>query len=268
MIYCVLKGGLGNQLFQFAAGLRLARLDTSRITLVLPQGFVNRLEHLFRPEILPTTVPFAFLKERFAGQEFDQLSDTAAGPFVDQPMLDAKLPPGQRVLVEGYFQSSRTIGALRQYIAACGGLVAAVRDFAPSEAQRPVIHFRIGDYKKIGVQNEMGVIDPAYIDRCFEAIPGDVDLYTDEEVIHRIYAHYGRARVVVGGDDIEVFRNFLRAEIVAVPNSTFSLTAAHLSERIRLLIRPRWWTRNSVYDDLTADAPCEVSYLSNRFIWV
>ena len=93
------------------------------------------------------------------------------------------------------------------------------------------------------------------------------NVFTDSEYIKNYAESTDRIKnIAIGGNDIECFNHLRNSEILVIPNSTYSLMAAFLSKKIKLLVRPSLWSRKWVVDELTCDTPFPVKYIYNSFI--
>jgi hypothetical protein len=274
MIYVVLRGGLGNQLFQLGAALRLARGMPEDIRLHLapePPGMRIRLGDLLPSALLPAICSSEEFAALAGSGEVRMLRDSESGPVADQSLLDIDYRSiCATVILDGYFQSSRNARALRNHIDQAHPDWS--RDVGTRAAGDPrvVCHFRLGDYLRPDVQQEIGILNPAYLDRALARCVPDgresVTLFTDDEAVRTLYGRSARFRIEVGGNDIDVFRHMMRAETLIIPNSTFSLMAAFLSPVVQLLCRPHRWMRRSLSDDLAGDFPGTLVRLPSRFL--
>lgn len=281
MIYCVLNGGLGNQLFQLGAALRLAQGDTSRIRLVISKVLSNfgyRLPDLFDDKILPKLASAdeirAFTQGLTQSDTFGIIQDNVKGVFSDQVALDDEYYARRCkvVVIDGYLQSSRNALAVREFAMRNASETSLYSGVAVMPDSTVVAHFRLGDYRRSDVQREIGILNPSYIDRAIvEAVKASavnqVILFGDDRSIVDIYGGTREIECVVGGDDLEVFRRLLCARRIIVANSTFSLMAAYLSPYIQCVYRPLYWTRNIFYDDLTSgELPFKILPIENSFL--
>jgi hypothetical protein len=88
----MLKGGLGNQLFQFGAALRLARGDIKKIKFYLDQlGHRKfRFPEIFPVEALPAILPNFEFQEIVKRGEAKLINDVNDNPYANQNLLDRK----------------------------------------------------------------------------------------------------------------------------------------------------------------------------------
>lgn len=280
MIYCILNGGLGNQLFQFGAALRLARGETDRIRLVISKvlpTFGYRLPEFLGDKVLPgvaTADEVRGVTENLDGKDVvGVIQDNERGVFIDQPALDVDYREMCKVaVIDGYLQSAKNALAVRAFVMKHLPDIELYRGLTIAPPEKIVAHYRLGDYRRADVQREIGVMNPAYLDRAIDEADRTspverVTLCTDDKALVDLYGDNRHIECVVGGNDREVFRMMLCARRLIIANSTYSLMAAYLSPNVERVYRPLYWTRKVLDDDLTtADGPFEVVRLENSFL--
>lgn len=280
MIYCILNGGLGNQLFQFGAALRLARGETDRIRMVISkvlQNFGYRLPEFLGNKALPsvaTAEEVRTLTESLEGEGVvGVVQDNERGVFVDQPALDLDYEKSCSIaVIDGYLQSHKNAMAVRSFAFRNQSEIDLYRGLDVASPGELIAHYRLGDYRRADVQREIGVMNPSYLDRAIDeadrvASVEHVTLFTDDKALVDLYGGLRAIDCVVGGSDIEVFRKMMSARRMIIANSTYSLMAAYLSPHIERIYRPAYWTRKVLDDDLTTtEGPFEVVKLENSFL--
>jgi hypothetical protein len=280
MIYCILNGGLGNQLFQFGAALRLARGDTSRIRLVISKVLPNfgyRLPEFLGDKVLPgvaTADEVRGVTENLDGKDVvGVIQDNERGVFIDQPALDVDYREMCKVaVIDGYLQSSKNALAVRAFVLRHLPDIELYRGLVIAPPETVVAHYRLGDYRRADVQREIGVMNPSYLDRAVDEADRTssvehVTLFTDDKALVDLYGDNRHIECVVGGSDLDVFRRMLCARRLIIANSTYSLMAAYLSPNVERIYRPLYWTRKVLDDDLTtSDGPFDVVKLENTFL--
>ena len=271
MIYTVLKGGLGNQLFQFGAALRLAKGDISLIRFAFNDDRVNshRLAELYENELLPSLIS----DEEILKLQKDVTSlifiNDSCGEFNDCPLLDEKLDDDKDYLFDGYFQSGRNLIALKEYFRRSNTKIKGQESSNIKSLSKVIAHYRLGDYARPDVQAKIGILNVGYLDSLISSHIANgktVDIFTDDPFLKARYPNIAKLNIFIGGNDIEVFHAFLNAEILITANSTFSLCAGLLSEVNKLIYRPALWTRNILTDDLCLGfEDKDIRLLSNSF---
>jgi hypothetical protein len=256
MIYTVLKGGLGNQLFQFGAALRLAKGDISLIKFAFNDARIksHRLADLYEESLLPTLIAdeeILNIQKNIDSIVF--INDAVHGEFNDCPPLDEGLKKDKDYLLDGYFQSGKNLKALKEYIRRSDFKIKSCGSPSIKNPSKIIAHYRLGDYARPDVQANIGILNLGYLDNVaskYIANGETIDIFTDDAFLKERYPNIPKLNIFTGGNDIEVFHAFLNAEILITANSTFSLCAGLLSESNKVIYRPALWTRNILSDDL------------------
>jgi hypothetical protein len=256
MIYTVLKGGLGNQLFQFGAALRLAKGDINQIKFAFNDAGItsHRLAELYEEELLPeliTDEEILKMQNNIDGILF--INDAVHGEFNDCPLLDEGLAKDKDYLLNGYFQSGKNLKALKEYIRRNNSKIRSRESSSLKNPSQIIAHYRLGDYVRQDVQANIGILNLGYLDNIIAthiANGKTVDIFTDDPFLDQRFPKISKLNILVGGNDIDVFHAFLNAETLITANSTFSLCAGLLSELDNIIYRPALWTRNILSDDL------------------
>jgi hypothetical protein len=270
MICLSLSGGLGNQLFQLGAALRLARNNIEHITIDATNlgGRGYDLPKIFGEQILPPQLSIEELNQFKAQAPLYGIGDPEGGYFVDQKLLDSTVDfSSTHVYLRGYFQSGKNLTALKQYIDQHKHLIEIYKTLKPIR-DKAIIHYRQGDYLKLDVQQEMGLINLSYIDRAIYHLKDHhqmFEIYSDELGLLQAYEEKNGVNVVVGNNPIETFTTFLSATTLVVPNSSFSLCAAYLSPYNLETYRPAIWSRKYVFDELTSQLKSKIITIPNSF---
>lgn len=253
-----LTGGLGNQLFIFAAGLASAtRLN---VPLILDKSFyevpgekrtfqLGFLEDLytFSPVLnKPSAALFAKIKHRSSGKIFREQNAV----IFDEKFLD--VTPGTRL--EGYFQSPKYFENIKnlliERIVTAGNAGAVSNSIA--------LHLRRGDYLNPGTMQFHGITTSEYALRAIDLISRiengkPVLVYSDDqETVKKelsISANSRRKNQYSfidqrGLSDIQSLVQMSRSSHMVMSNSSFSWWAAFiLSERNKegIVVSPRPW---------------------------
>lgn len=281
MVIVRLRGGLGNQLFQYATGLRLAlarnvpfKLDISYYE-GFQEGATPRSYHLDRFRISAGIANRreldAFLDNSWGGKldwlipwRKDHIAVTRVREAVFRFNPDILNAPGQTYL-DGYWQSEKYFVDIRlrllQEFSPCQPFSGTNRLLADSIAnsESVALHVRRGDY----VTNSKtaafhGSCSSAYYQNAVGLLLRKnpdlkLFLFSDDLAWARENLSFPTATQFVGGNeaspelDLSLMR-LCRYHIVA--NSTFSWWGAWLSERSgKLVIAPRRWFLDAPHDD-------------------
>lgn len=251
-----LLGGLGNQLFQWAAGSAVAedagaalRIDPSLLAPTIPARLGEL--GLDAPRWAPTgavavlaRVPGLWRICRATGWKprlgrtrfvFDRLRG-------HDGTLASSLPANGTLVLTGYWQSpawaARRGGAIREAL-------------PPIESDAVALHVRRGDYASIASTAAYhGVLDGSYYRRALEFLGEDalrrpVVVYTDEPDRVRAEGWLPReATFAPPAPDVEHLRRMAGSAHLVTANSSFSWWAGWLGERAgrRVIAPARWWT--------------------------
>ena len=254
MIAVRLMGGLGNQLFQYAAGRRLAeRLGTE---LVLDVGWfrhegsrlaVHRDFELgsfgldFRiVELEPGTVArWEARRWRRPKGALSVVRQRENDNAVDERVLDAR----DDTLLIGYWQSERYFADVRDLIR--GDLALDNGEDATAVS----VHVRRGDYAATPVTRQFhGLLGEDYYRRALELVRGRVPdarvlAYSDDpEWVREHLDSCGPLTLATTGNAHEDLRAMSGARHHVVANSSFSWWAAWLGERDdSVVVAPQAW---------------------------
>jgi hypothetical protein len=256
MIYTVLKGGLGNQLFQFGAALRLAKGNIHLIKFAFNDAHIksHRLAELYKEDLLPDLIADEeILKIQKNIDSILFINDAVYGEFNDCPLLDQCLDEDRDYLLDGYFQSGKNLKALKEYIRQSNYKIKSREKTSLKNSSKIIAHYRLGDYARPDVQANIGILNLGYLDNILATYIANgktVDIFTDDPFLEQRFPKLAKLNIVVGGNDIDVFHAFINAETLITANSTFSLCAGLLSEGKNVIYRPALWTRNIFSDDL------------------
>lgn len=276
MIFVNLRGGLGNQLFQFGAGLRLTKGDISNIRLNV-EHLGNR-SYEINKWIHDTNLPpiiFRIDSESLSNDGKTYLiQDPESGPYSDQPLLDASIDTFRtNVIIDGYFQSGLNLDYLRKYAfnSARADINKVVQLSRGHTEKLCSIHYRAGDYENSDVQKVLGMINLSYIDRAISVLQDQyeqINIYSEPTDLLQTYTEKKGLSVNLNLSSEEVFSKLLTSETLVICNSSFSLSAGYLSNSVKTVFRPARWARKYGTDSLTNYLASDVRVLSNTFFQV
>jgi hypothetical protein len=237
-----LMGGLGNQLFQYAAGRRLA--TRHGVDLVLDLGWFVHEAHLVAA---PRTYELGFLelphrqveldpsliarweqrRRRFPRRSLNVIRQRDGDMSVDPRVLSA---PDESLLI-GYWQSER-------YFAEIEGTIRAEIGLADGDdGDLVAVHIRRGDYVSHPETNAFhGVLGREYYDRAFAAVASRIPsprylAFSDEPAwVEAEFVDVGSLEVVAGGAAGDDLRRMASCRHHVIANSSFSWWGAWLGE--------------------------------------
>ncbi len=249
-----LKGGMGNQLFQYGFALHLANGDPRNVLCLLDYfqrdarhgGFA--LRELLGPEVVTLEAPPA-------GQHWAYLN---ADPMADAD-LSALRNSSCDILVDGYFQhvanfspvagklKSMFLGQFDQdhYAARLRGM------FSPGTDQALVaIHLRRGDFLDPGVRQAHGIPEPQSMLGCLARLSArqySAVVFSDSSVeislpCQSICLSGDAPRSLTG--DVEQLRLMACCNWIIASNSTFGYWAGILSNSVEQMFIPDPWMRS------------------------
>ena len=256
--------GLGNQIFQYAAGLAVARrlggtleLDTSYYR--KPQARpldLARFGVTWQECHVPGRSGLARAISRLLTGGRNRFFSTRA------ELRERGFPYDERIrsvrgdcYLDGYFQSPRYFADIEDEIRtrfdparfASPGTAALERALAAEPA--PVaVHLRRGDYADPAVGKKHTLLGPAYYDRARALLDGRFPratyyLFSDEpERARADLAHWPAVTVVAGLDRFEELHLMARCRHFIIANSSYSWWAAYLAAAPeKVVIAPRQW---------------------------
>ncbi len=283
MICIKIHGGLGNQMFQFAAAYSLARLRSAEVRVYAPEATFPASEQIYRPFELNQVfgnAPFKMITQ----SEYNRMIGQGSSYFVkavnrvkgvsyfhesdlrfDESLFD--LP--RNTVIEGYFQSYRYFDKryhdLLQAFRFTKELSPESKKVAEAIRSRNscAIHFRRGDYISNPVTQRIhGTCGLPYYRDAVESF-ADVDdleffLFSDEPDWVKENFRIDRPFHVVshnaGVDAWQDMALMQKCNHFIISNSSFSWWAAILSTNpYKRVIRPERWFSDSEKQNQTSD---------------
>jgi hypothetical protein len=265
MIIVRLQGGIGNQLFQYAAAYALARRFGCPLAMDLSIYQKEKVRHyaLDRFNIPQMVVPPPLLR---TGSPMIQRAMAAFGlrPFLTyrephcqyDPQFLNLSPPVQ---IRGYFQSERYFAPVVEELRGQLNLAVPLSDAAMNVAREiaassmPIsIHVRRGDY----LLGEGQVLDTAYFQQAFSimnamiARPATYFVFSDDYEYAETSFEFVPDRVIVRGDPDRAWEDLVlmsRCRHHIIANSSFSWWGAWLNScSEKRVIGPRRWFAESI----------------------
>lgn len=276
MIIVRCMGGLGNQMFQYAIGRVLARRYSERLLLDLSL-YDDRPLRNFELDHYAVNYRRASLRDLARFVDLGNYGRIVSAPWrlVDRGRCrvirerffqfdPAVLESGNRVLLDGYWQSARyfeSIAAeLRKEFAPQGPLE---RDEAAIDARiaatnAVALHVRGGDYRSDpSVRRTLGVCAPEYYRAAVARVRECVEdptffVFSDDPCLARSVLPAGEIFTLIEG---RIERNWVdqylmsRCRHQVIANSTFSWWAAWLNSFPgKTVVAPRRWFRDGALD--------------------
>jgi hypothetical protein len=271
-----LFGGLGNQLFQYFAGMATAEAMGAKLYLKpfgqtsavgregevgiaafktvgittssrIPQGLQEKLLRRF------VTLISQFRLGGFSRHYGIFLSDVSELP-------DIKMDCPRHIRLMGYFQNFKFLDFLeRQKKLTTLSLVNPTPWFANLEEQARksipiIVHIRRGDY--LNHAETIGVLDLIYFKNALELIPRDENsefwIFSDSIDIAKDFTLFAqlpvlRTRIIQAPSDSPDAESMLLMTLgsaLIISNSTFSWWGAYLNKNAKMIIAPKKWFKN------------------------
>ena len=267
MITTTIKGGLGNQMFQYAAGYALSRRLGDAMQLDL--SFYDKQDKR-KFELAELCIDF----ETHSAVSKDLKSKKARFWVKHRNMDDCYIEPsacydvtfedlGSPCRIDGYFQSELYFESYRKEI---------IRQYRPKEAISErnkaylahiksstcsvAVHLRRGDYLDQKIASVHGVLTDEYYENAIKILSSMVGadhelfIFTDDPLFSRDKWGADKSVVIVeGNDDCPVNYIYLMSachhNIIA--NSSFSWWGAWLNQRKdKITIAPRQWFQQDI----------------------
>jgi hypothetical protein len=271
LILLRLKGGLGYQLFQLGAAIRLAKNDIDLIRLdksLLSNSQKTTLNELInKPDLIPKDIENEELELfKSSTKKIFSISDSDNGPFSDNLQLDWEIDFNKiNILLDGYFQCEKNIYALKKYVGILNNITSNL--FLNKNSENLVIHYQQGEYSDIDLQHKLDLIKLDYIDRAISTFSNDriIEIHSKTIGILERYHHKKNIELKIGENEIKTFNKFMNAQKLVISNSAFSLSAALLSDNLLLLVRPSIWSKKYFFDDLTNNYKNSIHTMQNSF---
>ena len=294
----LLFGGLGNQLFQYFAGLAVAEAVGAKLYLK-PFGrdhyqgsdgeiginafhleatvVSSKLPKQIQERMLPRLIDFA---KRSRMQDFVWKSKTLLTDDID--FKNINLVDWQHIQLVGYFQNSKYLDFLatheKEIELSLKNPSVWFEDFqARARVKKPIIvHLRRGDY--LNYADTIGVLDFQYFLNALQLIPQfnepgtEFWIFSNSLSAAREFSRFAelpeaRTEIIQSPEkspDAESMLLMTLGDALVISNSTFSWWAAYLNNETSQIIAPKKWFRN--LDD--PSIPKKEGWKFSKSIWV
>ncbi|MDA9119723.1 alpha-1,2-fucosyltransferase [Opitutales bacterium] len=267
MVTTSIKGGLGNQMFQYAAGYALSQRLETEMQLDL-SFYDNQNKRKFELsdlcidlEVTPSvstefkTKLFGFLPK------LGTLEKSYVEPFSFYDPLFEKLQ--SPCLIDGYFQSELYFGSyrkdiIRQYRAK-GKITERNKAYLArikSSTCSVAVHLRRGDYLDQKIASVHGVLTDEYYENAIKILSSMVGvdhelfIFTDDPLFARAKWGADKSVVIVEGNDtcpINDIQLMSACDHNIIANSSFSWWGAWLNQsKGKITVAPRQWFQQDV----------------------
>ena len=269
-ISVVLRGGLGNQLFQYALARSLAIKNNAHIMLDISDYKNNpdrifKLDHFFIQADVTASHRVATLAERI----IDYIKPFHLKRFIferhsgfDPAVLNAKHP----VFLEGYWQNEKYFKDIRSELlqearlkAPMGPAAQKIADAIITTPTSVSVHIRRGDYIRPGNKERYDTCTPEYYARAMQAISTKISpvhffIFSDdiEWVKNNITFRDAVAVTYVSQSGIADYEALMLMSMChhnIIANSSFSWWGAWLNTHDnKIIIAPQQWLHSDQYD--------------------
>ncbi|MDR2815891.1 MAG: alpha-1,2-fucosyltransferase [Proteiniphilum sp.] len=275
MIIVLLKGGFGNQLFQYAIGKQLSvkynmplKLDLSFLE-AEATGYTQRSFELDKLNIsagIATQEEVERIKRRNRGKLFNRtkIRERNYSPF------KIRLKPGRDYYLNGYWQSDKYFKEIGEIIREEFTFKENPEDEYFIDMQEQItssdsvsVHFRRGDYITNQPANKLfETCSPDYYRKAIDLIAtriGNPKLFIFSDDISWVRQHFKTIYPTVFVDKSDIFRHsdfrlMAKCKHHIIANSTYSWWAAWLNpDKEKIVIAPRKWFRSKQEQFKTKD---------------
>ena len=276
------RGGIGNQLFIFGAGLALADQIGSNLRLEISLHMLNP-DH---PFMLDQLIPY------FSTELRERISFATSSSYFRRQLLMKSIPTScsysetslrfdqdffalsSGTCVAGYFQSWKYLERLTTRSA--HNIRSAISQLGISEYQFDsndiVLHFRRGDYLNPGTAEIHGILGFGYYYHAINRLRklgfnGKIWSVSESGIddIQFLESMIGNSVVQISGSSIlQDLSLLIKAPSLVIANSTFSWMGGWLGSADRPVVAPSPWFKTQIYD--TSDLiPPNWSTISHDF---
>jgi hypothetical protein len=268
MILVRLKGGLGNQLFQYAAALQLQRLSNSEIQFFIDHLTIFETKRSFKLDFLfDSTNKVAFNKPSIWYRLVLKYNLNRVFPFLFANIITEKnlQSPAKHeyYIIDGYFQDVTKIEygikeiskIITKYdineLARLSPKSICEDIFIDSAA----IHIRQGDYLNASNINTYYILNNDYYRNALLKLPLSIKtlyLFSDTENPN---IHFdSKFKIIQIGKmnltDVDEFLLMSKFPFVIIANSTFSFWASLVNHQNKKIIAPSQWIKNDHQNSL------------------
>lgn len=226
MIISYIQGGLGNQLFQIAAGLSLARDIGCEFRLIRNQHHLplqgTRIENYYN--------------NIFKNIKFIEAEDVVNFKIYREPFFSFReIPKIENLILEGYFQSEKYFKHNENYIR-------EVINFPKCETKPNFVslHLRQGDYANNLKFHYIQKLD--YYNQSVSLIKNYDKILAFSDSKFPDEFNFDRLELVTRSNDLDEFSIMSSCQTNIISNSTFSWWAAWANEnKNKRVLAPRTW---------------------------
>lgn len=255
MIYCYLKGGLGNMMFQISATIGIATKNNQKYGFANFTNHVKSLQHQYERSIDIDSY------SRF----FDRLKNKDVYPYSQMPVLSYPFyyadKPARDCVIDGYFQSERYFSDYRNQIIKTfnfdhvAGNMLNKYNLSPDN-NNISLHIRRGDY--LNLSEYHNILDLEYYYKAIDKIGSYDKIYIFSDDIEWCSDKFqNHDCIFVSEPDIESLFLMSISKHNIIANSSFSWWGAWLNtNQDKRVIAPKKWFGEKNNHIRTTDIYC------------
>ena len=250
--FLVLKGGIGNQLFQYAFGQSIRNIHGNPLYLDATAYYPTprrKILDVLGEKVIPysssifkiITIGLRFRLSRWFLNTFGFHREEEFDPQKDKSIK----------YLDGYWQSASHIPSyLRENLNSMLNTRYRMRADEVVEHDQLCVHVRCGDFLKNDHHN---VCDPSWYDRALEYIRCETDICVESLVVFTDDEHWVKKNlrslqfakyIPPSGDDLFDFFRMTKYTNFVIPNSTYSWWASYLAYKPQsIIICPSRWDK-------------------------
>ena len=244
-----LKGGLGNQLFQFAFGVNLA--VEKNISITFSSRWFNYQN--FRKPLISTLLgieldsPLQISSEdtrlKIVNSHHSKFSETNEVISQTEMHFNDEYITKKNCIFDGYWQSEKYFS---QNSSVVRNFLQEKLQLKKSTERNLIMHARRGDYLNENLSKVHGILDLKYYEKAYNLFGHNSKKNTlitenanELESEFKDFLKSNYFEVISHQTEVDDLRLFSTATIIAIANSTFSWWGAYLSEAD--VVAPRKW---------------------------
>jgi len=277
MIIVQLKGGLGNQLFQYAAGLSLAAVHNTILKVDIealnhPDAAIGTyrkfdLQALTLSPAVATDKEISTIRPSGFFRILDKLQPAykrkeykESGFYFDTSFFKSR----NNIYLKGYRQSEQYFTPIKPVIETGfrfkPEIISAVIEYGQKliEENSISLHVRRGDYKNPVVMDYHGLSDASYYQKAIDLLQRKINqpkfyIFSDDPEWVQDNLQFSAPMEIISGikshNHFEDFHLISQCKHQIIANSTFSWWAAWLNKNPeKIVVAPKKWFNNAPYD--------------------
>lgn len=248
MITSIYRGGLGNQMFQVAAGYYLAKSNND----------TYGINPSLQAEIGQGSVLHHYKNSVF--KKFNFTDHKSLNLYKESTSVYTPIPYTPDTLLDGFFQSEKYFPNCRNELNVLFGF----ESFATTPSHKCVIHIRAGDYMA-GGNNAFNVVTKDYFSNAIEHVKKlneeiTFSVITDTLEYVRHFIPDTIKYTINQGSDLDDMRTLSESDYAIISNSTFSWWGSYLGKNKLTLAPYRWFNSSADFSDIFREDIVKIQY--------